>query len=297
MIKIAVIGEDYQANIIESLSLVDDFEITAYLNTKPSVNTENSKITSYQDYNLLLSLVDALYINIPTEEYYKYATEAIKLGKHVFLSETTPFNSKKIETLIKLAIEAKVVVQSGHSARFSPLFLHLKTEINNPLFIEVHRSFDQIISEKFFFDAVLKDVDIVLKKINNPIKKIAAHGFLSADKNIEMLNARIEFSNTAIAHLVFHKISKTASHQYNFFQKNKNIHLDLTKKTYTIDAKNEKEIHQITNKIDTEYNINTEFSIFASSIKLQKLIPVLLEETLSNYATTHTIFDLIKNKF
>jgi len=112
-----------------------------------------------------------------------------------------------------------------------------------------------------------------------------------------MLNARIEFSNTAVAHFIFHKVSKTAFHQYNFFQKNKNILIDLTKKTYTIDTKNENEIKQSSNRIDTKYNIDTEFSIFASSIKLQKLIPVLIEETLSNYTTTHTIFDLIKNKF
>ena len=296
MIKIGIVEENQQ-NIIETLSLMDDFNTIAYFNIKNTHKPNISQINSYQDYNLLLNISDAIYIDISSEKYYSYATEAIKSGKHVFLSESTPFNIKEIENLIKLAIEAKVVVQSGHKARYSPLFLELNQKINNPVFIDIHRSFDCKISKVDFFNTVLEDIDIVLKNINSPIKKISAHGFLSSDKNIEMLNARIEFSNTAIAHFVFNKISKEPSHQYVFFQKNKNIQIDLSNKTYQIDLKSDSGIIQSTHHIDTGYNINTEFSIFASTIKLQQLIPVLLEETLNSYVTTNTIFELIKNKF
>ena len=298
MIKIAIVGENYQQNLIETLSLMDNFDLTAYFNNNDSSGTNSySSITIYQDFNSLLNTCEAVYIDINSEEYYSYATTAIKSGKHVFLSETTPFNTKDLEKLIKLAIEAKVVVQSGHKARFNPLLLHLKEDIHNPLFTEVHRSFKHIISDKDFFNAVLEDIDIVLEKTNNPIKKVMAHGFLSTNKEIEMLNARIEFSNSSIAHFVFYKISKTAIHQYNFFQKNKNIFIDLTKNTYTKELKDEKGIIETSDKIDTQYNIKTELSIFASSISLQQLIPVLLEETLNSYTATNTIFDLIKNKF
>ncbi len=78
-------------------------------------------------------------------------------------------------------------------------------------------------------DLMIHDIDLVLWLINSPIKSIDANGVNVITNTVDIANARINFSNGAVANLTSSRISTKPMRKMRFFQKFGYFSLDFAK--------------------------------------------------------------------
>ena len=166
MIKIAVLEASHSIEILSrTFADISHLEFVGYHTSdlaNVSFTDKKYQALFFQDFYQLLNVSDCVYINIPN--YYDYAIAAIKNGKHLFLGQSIRYTIAELKILIKLAIEAKVVVQSEHKIRFNPLFLSVDKDIQQTLFLELHHTLSSSTTDSDLFNTVVSDIDIVLSK-------------------------------------------------------------------------------------------------------------------------------------
>ena len=77
---------------------------------------------------------------------------------------------------------------------------------------------------------MIHDIDIMLKILNTDIKKISAIGTKVFTKTLDIVNARILFSNKCIANITASRVSFKDERKIRIFQPDSYISLDMHKK-------------------------------------------------------------------
>ena len=150
----------------------------------------------------------------------------------------TLYQAKKLNNLID---KKKTIMQIGHLERFNPVMERLKNEINNPMFIEVHRLAEfnpRSTDVNVIFDLMIHDIDIILTLIKSPIKKISVFGKKIITNTTDIANVRIEFTNSAVANLTASRISAKSERKIRIFEKNKYYSVDFLLSKMSIFSKN-----------------------------------------------------------
>jgi len=106
-----------------------------------------------------------------------------------------------------------------------------------PMFIESHRlhAFQPRGTDvSVILDLMIHDLDLILKLIPFPVKRVSAGGTAVLSKTPDIANARIEFSNGAVANLTASRISLKQMRKMRLFQKDHYISLDFLEKNAQI---------------------------------------------------------------
>ncbi len=241
MLKIGVLGAGNLGKThIRLLQEIGSYQLIGFYD--PSIKTaeEVSKelaTRAFPSAELLLEESDIIDITSSTPAQYRIAEKAIKLSKHVFIEK--PFSHSAVETksLMRLAIEANSKVQVGQIERFNPAFLASKKHIGNPHYIETHRLTpinSQTESLSVVMDLMINDIDIVLSLVKANIRKISATGVAVVSDSPDIVNARIEFDNGAVANLTASRISLETKHRSRFFRRDAYIKVDFLENTANI---------------------------------------------------------------
>ena len=125
------------------------------------------------------------------------------------------------------------VVQVGHIERFNPAWLSVKNLGLQPMFIEVHRlaPFNARGTDvSVVLDLMIHDLDLILQLIPYEITDIRANGVAILSPTPDIANARIEFSNGAVANVTSSRISMKKMRKMRLFQSNAYISLDFLEK-------------------------------------------------------------------
>jgi predicted dehydrogenase len=241
MIKIGIIGsENKSVEYLEQLLSLELFEIIGIFDHNENITQRKnpSNLHQFESVELLIQQSDALIILNDVEHCFYITKQVIKSGKHVYVTNPICFTLDELDELINISNEANVKCMMGMLNRFNPAFQSVKSNIENPLFIEVFHlvQYDSLEhSKSVVIELMMQDIDIVMNVVKSEIKRISATGVKVISETPDIANARLEFANGCVANLTASRVSLKSVHKMKFFQSKSYFNIDL--------------IHQKTDKV------------------------------------------------
>ena len=232
-IRVGVIGLGYLGKFhFEKYSSNKSVKLTSIVDTdKKNLDLVNSKeiykSTSYKD---IIGKVDAVSIVTPTITHFSIAKFFLDNKVHVLLEKPMTESVTQAKKLNEIAKKTKRILQIGHLEQFNPAIRKLKSLLNEPEFIEVHRlcKFNpRAIDVDVVLDLMIHDIDIVLSLINKNIKKISVSGKKVITNLIDIANVRMEFDDNVVANLTASRISTKNERKMRIFLKNAYYSVDF----------------------------------------------------------------------
>ena len=202
MLRLGIIGNDeLLVELIPSLREKGDLQITGVYSSDPELTCELSRNLLIQPLLISETLVlksDAILIFDDPAEHYDLLVRCIQLSKHLFFRDLGSLKLGQIESLMKLASEARVVLYCILPSASHDVLASLKELVYQPVFIEISytRQFD---SGSLSFDILKKmvseSVDIILFLNSTGVLRVQAHSGAIASSHHDFIHARIDFSN------------------------------------------------------------------------------------------------------
>lgn len=237
MLKIGVLGAGHLGKIhIKILKASEHYELIGFHDPNAASAAAVSAdygVKSFDTITELIAAVDVVDIVTPTLSHHACAVEALRARKHLFIEKPITNTIDEAKELIKLSEEAGVKIQVGHVERFNPAFTAVRDHLGQPMFIETHRLAEfnpRGTDVPVVLDLMIHDIDIVLKTVNSPVRKISASGVNVLSNTPDIANARLEFDNGCVANLTASRISLKNMRKTRFFQKNAYITVDFLEK-------------------------------------------------------------------
>lgn len=320
-IKIGVFGAGHLGKIhIEQLLKIESVQVVGFFDPSPTnaqLALEKFNIVRFTNEDDLIKACDALDIVTPTIYHFELAKKIIQYGKHLFIEKPITHTVAEAEILSKMVYEANVKCQVGHVERFNPAFLAVRHQIENPLFIEVHRlaQFNPRGTDvSVVLDLMIHDLDIILSLVKSDIKRINASGIKVISDTIDIANVRLEFDNGCVANITSSRISLKNMRKMRLFQKDAYVSIDfLNKKNEVVRIKNNAEtkgpldfaidmpngdtkVIAIDSTAALPVNaILLELELFADSIKNNTKTPVTVDDGCLAVKLAHEILRKINN--
>ena len=232
-IRVGVIGLGYLGKFhFEKYSSNKSVKLTSIVDIdKKNLDLVNSKeiykSTSYKD---IIGKVDAVSIVTPTITHFSIAKFFLDNKVHVLLEKPMTESVTQAKKLNEIAKKTRRILQIGHLEQFNPAIRKLKSLLNEPEFIEVHRlcKFNpRAIDVDVVLDLMIHDIDLVLSLIDRNIKKISVSGKKVITNLIDIANVRIEFENNVVANLTASRISTKNERKMRIFLKNAYYSVDF----------------------------------------------------------------------
>jgi predicted dehydrogenase len=188
----------------------------------------------------LLPLVDALSIAVPTQYHFEIASACLEKRIDVLLEKPITATLDEADALISEAKQSGSIFQIGHLERYNRAYLKIKNLIQAPLFIENHRIgpfASRGTDVNVILDLMIHDIDIILSLTSSPITEIRAAGIPVLSKEIDIVNARLEFKSGCIANMTASRVSLEKIRKIRIFQRDAYISLDYQNQEVTIAKK------------------------------------------------------------
>lgn len=237
MLKIGVIGAGHLGKIhINLIRESGSFHLTGFFDTNTEAALHFASETGvklFESAEGLMEASDVIDIVTPTFAHHTYACQALRMSKHVFIEKPIASTIDEAKEISLLAEEAGRKVGVGHVERFNPAFQAAQLYLNNPMFIETHRlaQFNPRGTDvSVVLDLMIHDIDIVLKAVGCPVRKISASGVSVVSETPDIANARIEFDNGCVANLTASRLSMKNMRKTRFFQRDAYISIDFLEK-------------------------------------------------------------------
>ena len=190
------------------------------------------------DYKLLLPLVDAVSIVVPTVFHYPVALDCIAAGIDILLEKPMTVTLSEADDLIDKAQKKNLVFQIGHLERFNAAVQAMEPFLTTPVFIESSRIStykNRGVDVDVVLDLMIHDIDIILNIVKSPLKTIHTVGAPVVTGSTDIANARLIFENGATANVTASRISRTNIRKMRIFQPGSYINVDFaSKKVMTI---------------------------------------------------------------
>lgn len=235
MVKIGLVGAGHLGRYhIECLQRIEGFSLVGFFDSDERRVEEikaKYQLPAFPTYARLLAEVEALCIVTPTVTHYDLAVEAIHAGKHLFIEKPLTDHPGTSRKLNELMAHRQLVGRVGHVERYNPAFMAAqRLGIHKPLFIEAHRlaPFNiRGLDVPVIMDLMIHDIDIVLSMVDAEVDHIEANGVGVAGHTADICNARITFTNHAVANLTASRISLKQMRKLRLFQRDQYMAIDF----------------------------------------------------------------------
>ena len=141
------------------------------------------------------------------------------------------------DELIQLAKKRGVLIQVGHLERYNPAVVALEDVIKNPLFIESHRLSifkPRATDVSVVLDLMIHDIDIIFNFVKSELNTIHASGIPVITDNVDIANARLEFTNGCVANVTASRASMKNERKMRLFQQDAYVAIDFANHEATI---------------------------------------------------------------
>jgi predicted dehydrogenase len=192
------------------------------------------------DFAPLLSASDALVIAAPAEAHHKLAVEALRAGKHVLVEKPIAATLAQADELAALAAARRLVLQVGHLERFSAAFAAMEGRLSAPLYIEATRiaPFKQRGTDvSVILDLMIHDLDLILSLVASEIDSVDAVGAAVASEHADLANARIRFTNGAVATITASRVAMRTERRMRVFARDGYLAVDFSNRRLTVIAR------------------------------------------------------------
>ena len=184
-------------------------------------------VSTYQD---IFGKADAAVISVPTERHHEVAGACLEAGLHVLVEKPLAVDMPQSDALVSLASQKKLVLQVGHVERYNATFRALARRMERPLFIDAERlsGFKQRGADvDVVLDLMIHDLDLSLALARGEVSGVSACGFKVLTNDIDIANARIEFSDGCVANLSASRVSQAPVRKLRVFQPDLYVSADL----------------------------------------------------------------------
>ena len=246
-IRVGVIGVGYLGKFhVQKYASMEGVELVGVADTNKQFADQVATVyscRSFNDYQDLLPLIDAVSIVVPTASHYPVALACIGAGVDMLLEKPMTVTLSEADDLIARSSEKKLVFQIGHLERFNAAVQAIDPFLTTPVFIESNRisTFkNRGVDVDVVLDLMIHDIDIILNIVKSPLKTIHTVGAPVVTGSTDIANARLIFENGATANVTASRISRTNIRKMRIFQPGSYITIDFAHKTVmTIHLKDE----------------------------------------------------------
>ena len=277
-IKVAVIGVGYlgehHARIYSSMNDVVLVGVVDANQARADEIAAKYSTKAYYDYKELPGDVQAVSIAVPTVLHHSVSLDCIKHNIDVLIEKPVTTTVDEADSLIKEARERSVLLQVGHIERFNSAYKNLLNYVGRPGFIETHRLGPYVgrgIDVDVILDLMIHDIDIILSIVKSDVVDVRASGVPVLTNNIDLANARLEFSNGCVANLTASRVSRERVRKIRIFQANTYITVDYAQQSMGIYRRIiENNIPKITGedtKLEKEEPLLSELASFINAVR------------------------------
>jgi predicted dehydrogenase len=188
-------------------------------------------------FEALLPGIDALIIAAPAEAHYHLASTALRAGKHVLVEKPIAADLDQADELASLARTAGLVLQVGHLERFSAAYRALSARTRSPLYLEAVRIAPfkpRGTDVSVILDLMIHDLDLVLALVDSPIESVDAVGAPIASPFEDIANARLRFTNGAVATITASRVSIRTERRMRIFARDTYLAADFSTRKLTV---------------------------------------------------------------
>ena len=213
-IRVGVVGVGYLGSIHARIySRMPGVALSGVID----VNSETAqKVASevrcavFRSIDEMLGQVDAVSVVVPTSLHREVTEPFLHRRIPVLLEKPVAHTLEDAQAIVELADSTATLLQIGHLERFNAGVIRLAEELENPRFLEAHR-LGQFVARATDVDVVtdlmIHDIDIILSLVPAELRYISAVGARVVTDHVDIANARLEFSNGAIANVTASRIS------------------------------------------------------------------------------------------
>jgi predicted dehydrogenase len=178
----------------------------------------------------LLGRVDAVSVAASTTAHFELCRFFLNNGVHVFVEKPMTQTSAEAAQINALAVERKLTLQVGHIERFNPALLAAREGLERPSFIECHRLAPfkgRGVDVDVVLDLMIHDLDVMLSLVEAEPRSVSAVGIAVLTGRVDVANARVEFSNGAIANLTASRVSTKSERKFRVWQDQHYVSIDF----------------------------------------------------------------------
>jgi predicted dehydrogenase len=185
----------------------------------------------------ILAQAQAVIIAAPAELHFELAGRALAAGKHVLVEKPIAATLAQAAELAALARASGLVLQVGHLERFSAAYTALNQRMGKPLYIEAVRIAPfkpRGTDVSVILDLMIHDLDLILALTDSPVDNVDAVGAPVASAHDDIANARIRFTNGAVATITASRISLKTERKMRIFSQTGYLTVDFAARKLTL---------------------------------------------------------------
>jgi predicted dehydrogenase len=205
---------------------------------------------SFADWRELFGKVDVVSIATPTETHCEIACAFLENGVHVLVEKPIALTLGEADKMIAAADKSGAKLMVGQLERYNPAMVALRPHVTTPLYFEIHRVSpfpNRSLDVDVVLDVMIHDLDAVqwLVGANVKVSEIRAVGIPVISDKVDAANARIEFTNGAVANITASRIGTEKIRKTRFFQTNAYVVLDYATKFASLTSLNPDAAHPL----------------------------------------------------
>ena len=284
-IQVAVIGAGRLGSLHARIySELQEAQLVAICDTGPERAREVAQPYGCRvetDFRRLVGKVEAVSVAVPTTDHFPVAQAFLSRGIHTLVEKPISRTVAEADRLLRTAHRSAAILQVGHVERFNAALRKVADSLRDPRFIEVHRlaPFQPRGTEVgVVLDLMIHDIDILLGLVKSRIRRIEAVGVQVLTPFEDIANARISFSNGAVANLTASRISKEAMRKFRIFQPDTYVSIDFLAQAADLYRRQEGRIEHEPLAIPREEPLKAELTAFLEAIRRRRPPPVSGQE-------------------
>lgn len=244
LLRTAVIGVGYLGRFhAQKHAALADIELNAVVDIderRAREVAEELGVPYFTDYREVLNGIDAAAVVVPAELHYQITRDCLQAGLHVLVEKPMTETVAQADELVDLAERRGCVLQVGHLERFNPVVEAMRQHASAPLFIEAHRlspMSNRGTEVDVVLDLMIHDLDIVLNLVEADIVNVSAIGLRVLTDEIDIANARLEFSSGCTANITASRVSRSPLRKMRIFQPDTYVSVDFLTRHVSVSHK------------------------------------------------------------
>lgn len=239
----------------------------------------------YTDWRELLDKADVVSIVTPTETHAEIACEFLAKGIHALVEKPISRTLEEADRMIAAAEKSGAKLMVGHLERYNPAIVALRPYVKSPLYFEIHRVSPfpmRSLDVDVVLDVMIHDLDMVQWLVGEDVEiaDVRAVGIPILTDKVDAANARLEFSNGAVANITSSRIGTEKIRKMRFFQIRDYVAVDYVTKYAALTSMDPKAEHPLagikTNRLEVNdvEPLRAEIEAFVDSIINDEPIPI-----------------------
>jgi predicted dehydrogenase len=216
------------------LAMLDEAELVGVYDTDAARATAVAGelgVIAFGDLEALLARVEAVTVAVPTPAHAAVGLQALERGVPVLMEKPLAASVAEADALIAAAARGRVQLQVGHIERYNRALRAAEPYLDGPRYIESQRlaPFQPRGTDvAVVLDLMIHDLDLVLRLTGGAeATEVRASGLALLSSHLDIANARVEFTNGAVALATASRVSRERVRRLRLFQPNGYLSLDL----------------------------------------------------------------------